>query len=105
MKNHRFLWDLHLSVQEIGKVLRCGGRAIFIIGRRSVGEWQLKLDRFLISVFAQCHFRLEGLYKRRIEGKTTPPVINKLGHRGPKGETHSRVPTIREEYILTFRRL
>jgi SAM-dependent methyltransferase len=101
---YRFLWDLELCAKEIAKVLRRGGRAVFVIARRSIGGWQLKLDRFLIDAFLRQNIRLESLRTRRIEGKTTPLVINSRGHTTRKGVSSKRVCTMREEYILTFRK-
>ena len=99
---YRFLWDLDLCVQEIAKVLRHKGRAAFIVARRSIGGWQLKLDQFLVDAFERQNIRLENSCKRRIEGKMTPLVINKRGRSMQTERGRDHVLTIREEHILTF---
>jgi hypothetical protein len=102
LRVYRFLWDLDLCVQEIAKVLRQRGRATFIVARRSIGGWPLKLDQFLVEAFERQQIHLERSFKRRIEGKMTPLVINKQGRSMQKEESNGHVRTIREEHMLTF---
>ena len=102
---HRFLWELELCCKEITKVLRRGGQAVLVIARRSVGGWRLNLDRFLIDTFIRQNLRLDEICTRRIEGKMTPPVINRHG-RSVRGKYLGKlVHTMREEHILVFRKV
>jgi len=102
---HRFLGGLELSCKEIAKVLKRGGQAVFVIARRSVGGWRLNLDHFLIDTFMRQNLQLDEICTRRIEGKMTPPVINRHG-RSARGKYLGKlVHTMREEHILVFRKV
>jgi len=100
----RFLEDIELSCREISKVLRRGGRAVFIVARRSIGGWRLKLDRFLIDTLTRWHLLFEGMCIREISGKIVPLQINKQGHAKTKQPLSSRVATMRAEYVMAFRK-
>ena len=100
----RFLLDLDRCIEEVTKLLRSGGRAVFVIARRSIGGWKLKLDTFLIDAFYGRNVELEDVAKRQIVGKWTPPVINIHGRITGKSDIGRRVNTMREEYILVFRK-
>jgi tRNA G10 N-methylase Trm11 len=101
----RFMWDLELCCKEIGKVLKRGAQAVFVVARRSVGGWRLNLDRFLIEIFAQQNMVLDDSCTRRIQGKMTPNVINRHGRAQSGRLLGNRVCTMREEHILVFRKV
>lgn len=102
---HRFLWELELCCREITRVLKRGGRAVFVIARRSIGGWRLYLDRFLMDSFMRKNLLLDGICTRQIEGKVTPAVINRHGRSVREEYFGNRVHTMREEHILVFRKV
>jgi tRNA G10 N-methylase Trm11 len=101
----RFLADIEMSCRGISKVLRQGGRAVFVVARRSVGSWRLNLDHFIIDIFRRWDLTLEGICIREISGKMVPLSINKRGHATKKAEVSSQVATMRQEYVLAFRKI
>ncbi len=102
---YRFLWELELCCEEITKVLKRGGQAVFVIARRSIGGWRLNLDRFLMDSFMRKNLRFDGICTRRIEGKITPAIINRHGRSVREENFGNRVHTMREEHILVFRKV
>jgi tRNA G10 N-methylase Trm11 len=100
-----FLSDIELSCQEIAKVLRQGGYAVFVIARRLAGGWRLYLDQFLIDSLARYNLIINEAYSRQIERKMTPVVINRKARGADKHRRSSRVRTMREEHILVFQKL
>jgi hypothetical protein len=101
----RYLVDFRACCWEVFKVVKRRGTAIFVISRRSVGGWRLNLDQFLIDTFVQGKFRLEGVAVRKIQGKTVPNFVNRLGRNIKHARRTDRVSTMREEYVLAFRKL
>ena len=77
-----------------------GARAIFVVSRRKVGGRRLYLDRFLSKEMSKLGFGLEGVEKRKLEGKNTPLIINS----GGSVNVNIPTPTMREEIILCFSR-
>src|SRR5207245_7018528 len=102
----RFLQDLDLCCNEISKILKIDGRAVFVVARRSVGGWRLKLDIFLIEAFKKRQISLERISKRWIQGKRNSTVVNRYGRARAtaKRSDRGRVPTMREEFVLVFRK-
>jgi site-specific DNA-methyltransferase (cytosine-N4-specific) len=101
---HRFLSDMELCCREISSALRRGGWAVFVVARRTVGGWRLHLDRFIIEVLKHRHMCVEKLFTRQIEKKMAPRTVNSHGRSMQSGATGRRVITMREEYVLVFRK-
>jgi site-specific DNA-methyltransferase (cytosine-N4-specific) len=100
-----FLEDVFTSCQFIVRMLKRGGGAIFVVGRRNVAMHQLRLDEFLIRTMTILGCKLASKHRRKIVGKMTPLVIDRAGHcRKPHTGSRRYVPTIRHEYILVFRK-
>lgn len=100
-----FLIDIEMCCKEICKLLKNGGRAIFIVARRSTGGWRLYLDHFLIDIMSKYGLSLERTIQRKIKQKNIPLVINRYGRRvGSYSNSKCHVPTMRIEYILVFKK-
>jgi len=99
------LADLSACCNQVCSVLKTGGRTIFIVSRRSMGGWRLKLDRFIEDAMKRKGLVLEEKKVRRIAGKVTPFAINPRGRLSAcRGRAATRVNTMRREYILVFRK-
>jgi hypothetical protein len=81
------------------------GTAIFVVARRTVGGSELKLDRFLVTVMRDLGCVCIKVEKRKISKKMTPFIIYVKGNsKKRKKEEQWRVSTMREEYILFFKK-
>jgi site-specific DNA-methyltransferase (cytosine-N4-specific) len=96
-----FLEDMETACAQISEVVKPGGLAIFVVGRRITGGFRLKLDAFVAEAMGSRGFRLESAWRRPIGSKRLPSVINSRGH-AMSGS--SRVPTMKSEYIVVLRR-
>ena len=96
-----FLKDLHDACLASIRKLKRGGTAVFVVARRRVGGWILRLDDYIRDIMLAnglC-FHAEG--HRMIQRKLAPDVINAGGgSRLPD----RRVRTMKEEIILVFKR-
>lgn len=101
----RFLLDIELSCHNLAKALKIGGVAVFVVSRRIVGGWRLKLDKFLIEILRKRGVVFETVRKRRIQRKISPGVVNRKGNtKNGLGSAGIRTKTMREELILVFRK-
>ena len=99
-----FLEDLFTSCQFVVRMLKRGGNTIFVVGRRTVAGHELKLDRFVTEAMTGLGCKLAKKHKREIAGKMTPFVIDRAGHSRKDYVKYRYVPTIRQEYVLIFRK-
>lgn len=95
-----FLSDMSKACTQTNRLMDKGARAIFVVSRRKVGGRRLYLDRFLSKEMSKLGFGLEGVEKRKLEGKNTPLIINS----GGSVNVNIPTPTMREEIILCFSR-
>ena len=98
-----FLADFFRAFQRITPVLKAGGQAVLVLGRRSVGGFRLKLDIFATDCMERLGLRPVLHERRVILDKRLPKTINRFGrarskHLRAKGLTK----TMTEEFILTF---
>lgn len=100
-----YLVDVDICVQQISKILKRGGCAIFVVARRLTGGWRLHIDKFLIESFHKHGLLLEKKEKRKIKNKVTPPKINRSGRKVTTHDSKSYISTMRDEYILVFRKI
>jgi SAM-dependent methyltransferase len=100
-----FLNDLEQCCREIVSVMKVDGTAIFVVARRTVGGSRVKLDRYLVDVMGRLGCTCERVTKRRISGKLTPYVIHSRGNSSRRSQGRRwRVATMREEYVLFFKK-
>jgi site-specific DNA-methyltransferase (cytosine-N4-specific) len=101
-----FARDMELCCEQVGSALRKGGLAVFVVARRSAGGWRVYLDKLLISLMRNAGMRLVRRFVRQIPYKVTPFLIHRRA-RAKDNIVSSRdfVPTMREEFILVFRRI
>jgi site-specific DNA-methyltransferase (cytosine-N4-specific) len=102
----RFLGDYDLVCGEIAKKLRVGGKAIFVVGRRSTGGFRLMLDRFTIDCFKRRGFRLVKIETRELKHKRIPRSINRYARsKRRKLERSARTVTMNSEIIVVLKKL
>lgn len=101
----QFLQDVELSCVQVASVMKRGGTAVFVTSRRRVGGWRLHLDEFIVDALEREGLKLCGGETRRIIMKRTPFVIDRQGRSGNRKAERGAVRTMREERILSFRKL
>ena len=98
-----FLADVSFVFAQVTGALKPKGRAVVVLGRRSVGGFRVKLDLLLVDCMERLGLRLESRERRALHDKQLPRRINRFGraasdHIRAKGLTK----TMSEEFILTF---
>ena len=98
--------DLERCSNQVGSALRKGGLAVFVVARRSAGGWRVYLDRLLVTFMHNAGMRLIRSFVRQIPYKITPFLIHRRARAKSAVLTNRDfVPTMREEFILVFRRV
>jgi site-specific DNA-methyltransferase (cytosine-N4-specific) len=92
-----FLLDYRKVCAGIIEMLKPGGKAILVVGRRSTGGFRLKLDDFTVDELERGGLTLVKRYERVLQQKRFPRVINRFGR--------SSDETIRSRGRLTTMRL
>jgi len=98
---HNFCVDYSRACTNIAGKIRGGGRAVFVVGRRHVGGFKFKLDRYTIDLFESAGFRLLNAETRKIKNKRFPAVINRFARAEIIGKNNI-INTMKEEVILSF---
>ena len=100
-----FLADLAQILERIGRLLKPGGRAVLILGRRSVGGFRVKLDMFAVDCMVGLGLTLERYERRALRRKRSPKRINRFGRaRTVQGRAKGITRTMWEEAIVTFKK-
>ncbi len=95
--------DLIESTSQICKQVKRDGTIIFVVSRRLVGGWRYYIDKLLIDTMNKNGWFISEVRRRKIISKVAPAYINRLARlKGNNNSRYSRVPTMREEYILIF---
>jgi hypothetical protein len=68
----KFLFDYDEVCGSVARKLKPGGKAIFVVGRRSTGGYRLKLDKFTIDCLKKRGFDLVCTEERELQHKRTP---------------------------------
>jgi site-specific DNA-methyltransferase (cytosine-N4-specific) len=97
-----FLFDVEHCCKQISKVLRPGGRVVYVVARRTVSGYRVYLDAFLQSIMTGLGFVLEYSYSRSIRRKNTPYVVDTSGKKKSAQISKNQVKTMRTEYVLVF---
>jgi len=101
-----YLVDLSECCNRMVSALKVKGMVILVVARRTVGGCKLKLDRYLVDEMQNLGCVCHRVKKRRISGKLTPYVIHARGNSGSRDLSNKyRVATMREEYVLFFKKI
>ncbi len=100
-----FLKEYALSCKGVANSLKPGGKAIYVVGRRSVEGFRLKLDLYTEDQFLENGMRLLKVERRKLREKRLPSNINRFARANSeiqriKGNTK----TMDEEIVLLFQR-
>lgn len=89
-----FYNDLNISIEDVAKSTKEGGKAIYVVGNRRVKDIQLPTDQFIAERFEKNGFTHLATYERLLGNKSMPlknSPSNKIGE--TKG-------TMTKEYIV-----
>ncbi|NLJ83099.1 MAG: modification methylase [Bacteroidales bacterium] len=89
-----FYNDLDLSIKEVAKSIRKGGKSIYIVGNRTVKNVKLPTDQFVAEKFEENGFKHLITYKRALSNKSMPRKNS------PTNVTGRTVSTMLWEYIV-----
>jgi predicted RNA methylase len=67
-----FYRDLELSIKNVATGIKKGGKAIYVVGNRTVKGVQLPTDQFIAEKFEESGFRHLITYQRLISNKAMP---------------------------------
>lgn len=97
----RFLADYGESCDAAAARLSSGGKAIFVVGRRTIGGHTLFLDQFTADRLGKSGMRLVSCAERPLNRKRLPRRINRFGRSADAGErARGVIPTMENEIIL-----
>ncbi|MHA7773890.1 hypothetical protein [Roseibium sp. M-1] len=101
----KFLCSYDAACNVIGKAVKPGGRAVFIVGRRSTGGFRLRLDNFTMDRFTANGFKIEDRYERTLQKKRSPLFVNRYA-RSQSEELRSRgfVRTFDRDIVVVLRK-
>lgn len=100
-----FLRDFKHVCDGISSVLKPGGTAIMVVGRRSTGGFRLKLDEFAVGCFEAVGFQLAKRSKRVFQEKRSPRKINRFGRcHSEQLRSRGTIKTMADEIILSFQK-
>lgn len=100
-----FLYDYRKVCRDIAGLLKPGGKAILVVGRRSTGSFRLKLDDFTADELEKNGLTLMDRYHRVLHQKRFPRVINRFGRSTDEAERRrGRLTTMRNETILVLQK-
>ncbi len=89
-----FYVDLARSISAVAAGVKQGGKAIYIVGNRTVKQVQLPTDQFIAEQFEAHDFRHVITYQRSISNKVMP------SRNSPSNKAGSTGTTMHSEYIV-----
>jgi hypothetical protein len=89
-----FYDDLEMSIRQVAKSVKLGGKVIYIVGNRTVKNIQLPTDQFVAESFENYGFKHLCTYERLISSKVMP------SQNSPTNKTGFKVNTMLFEYIV-----
>jgi DNA modification methylase len=93
-----FYHDLAQSITKLSTMLKSGGKAIFVVGNRTVKGIQLPTDQFIAEQFSQAGYRHLFTYERNLSNKVMP------SRNSPTNQTGQTMNTMLKEYIVVCER-
>lgn len=101
----KFLSDYDEVCGSVARKLKPGGKAIFVVGRRSTGGYRLKLDQFTIDCFLKRGFDLVCTEERELRHKRTPRMINRFARDSARrADASARVLTMKSEIVVVMKK-
>jgi 16S rRNA G966 N2-methylase RsmD len=101
----KFLSDYDEVCASVSLQLKPGGKAIFVVGRRSTGGYRLKLDQFTIDCLLKRGFDLVCTEERELQHKRTPRAVNRFArHPTRKSTASARVLTMTSEIVVVMKK-
>lgn len=94
-----FLNDYWMSIQNVSKTIRKGGRVCYVVGDRRVKGIQIPLDYFTAEMFEKCGFKHLNTIVREIPNKRMPSLTS------PTNKTGNHVQTMSHEYIVILTKM
>ena len=82
-----FYNDLEYSISDIAKSVKKGGKAIYIVGNRTVKGIQLPTDQFIAEKFEENNFKHLITFKRALSNKSMPLKNSPTNKRGTTTNT------------------
>jgi hypothetical protein len=89
-----FYRDLGASIVNVANCVKKGGKAVYVVGNRTVKKVQLPTDQFIAEKFEENGFRHLITYERAISNKAMP------SKNSPTNETGKTMNTMLFEYIV-----
>jgi len=89
-----FYDDLGASISKVAQSVRKGGKAVYIVGNRTVKNVQLPTDQFIAEQFEKNGFRHLFTYERALSNKSMPC------RNSPTNQAGKTVSTMMSEYIV-----
>jgi len=89
-----FYNDLEVSIKKVAKSVKTNGKAIYVVGNRTVKNIQLPTDQFIAEKFEEQGFKHLITYKRALSSKSMP------SKNSPTNIAGKTVNTMLFEYIV-----
>jgi 16S rRNA G966 N2-methylase RsmD len=89
-----FYNDLGTSIRRVASSIKKGGKAIYVVGNRTVKNVQLPTDQFIAEKFEESGFKHIVTYERALSNKAMP------SRNSPTNEAGKTVSTMLFEYIV-----
>lgn len=89
-----FLNDYSMSIKNVAKTVRHGGRICYVVGNRTVKGIKIPLDFFTAEIFEQNGFMHDITIVRNIPNKRMPSKTS------PSNKTGDKIDTMSNEFIV-----
>jgi len=89
-----FYEDLGVSIGQVARSVKKGGKVIYVVGNRTVKNMQLPTDQFIAEQFEENGFKHLITYQRNLSNKSMP------SKNSPTNKTGKTVSTMLHEYIV-----
>jgi DNA modification methylase len=93
-----FLSDYQNSIENVGKLIKKGGIACYVVGNRTVKGVQIPLDYITVEFFEKCGFEHLNTFVRRIPNKRMP------SKNSPTNEVGKLMATMSNEFIVVVKK-
>ncbi|HSH82338.1 MAG TPA: hypothetical protein VLA19_27740 [Herpetosiphonaceae bacterium] len=95
----RYVLDLHAMLSEIHRVVKPGGRAVFVVGNSCVRDVYIKNSRIVTTILGQLGFRHRSHYSREL------PAARRYLPPPTPGNASDLTRRMRREVILRYTRI
>jgi hypothetical protein len=94
-----YVWDMHLAITEVSRVLRRRGRAVYVVGESTCRGTYIRNSRVVTEVAERCGLRLVSHHSR-----TLPANRRYLPPPGANGSDAGLDGRMRREVVVQFRK-